>query len=73
MIRDKAIADLLARRLISSDPARREAATILIELCRTGLSDREISAALEKKPVTPTVSREIERLTEELGLAPAER
>jgi hypothetical protein len=69
VIRDKAVADLLSRRLGSPDASRCEAATILIEFCRKGMSDREISAALADRRISASVSREIERLTEEIGVA----
>jgi hypothetical protein len=47
MIRDTAIAALLQQRLSATDSLKRDAASVLIDLCRDGMSDTEIAAALK--------------------------
>jgi hypothetical protein len=72
MIRDRVVAELISRRLEANGAAEREAAAALIEFCRRGMSDAEIASALTAKRHSPEVMREIRRLTDALGVSPAD-
>jgi hypothetical protein len=47
MRRDDTVATLLGCRFATTDRVKREAATVLLDLCRDGMSDDEIAAAVE--------------------------
>lgn len=57
MIRDDTVTALLGQRLATTSSVKREATTVLLELCRDGMSDAQIATA---------VGNAEERLPEEL-------
>ena len=71
MIRDQTVAALLERRFATTDGLKREAATVLIDLCRDGMSDAEIAAAVENAEarLPRDLISEIRAAAEEIGIS----
>ena len=71
MIRDTEIVALLLKRFSAGDPLKRDAATVLLDLCRNGMSDREIAEALESAApeLPPALRREIRAVAGESGIS----
>jgi len=73
MNRDTLIAELLGERLSPSSGTRRNAATVLIDLCRDGMSDAEIMATLDRaaRHMFPELLREARAIATAHGVRAA--
>jgi hypothetical protein len=71
MRRDDTVAVLLGRRFATADSLKREAATVLIDLCRDGMSDAEIAVAMENAELRlpKELILEIRAVAEEIGIS----
>jgi hypothetical protein len=69
MIRDSTVAALLDRRF-ASNSMKREAATVLLDLCRDGLNDEQIAAAVENAEarLPSELIKEIRTVAAEIGI-----